>query len=110
MCQNEDENTETAAELEASEFSDLLAVRPAIAHIAIEMEKRLQKHDKERGVAGWHECDLQYLGEFLERKVQELRHSINLHVPYPTSQGIVWKKASDVANLAMMLASKVTSR
>lgn len=88
-----------------------LWVRPIVQWFSKQMEKKLKLRDY-RG--GWEDCTFQYLISRLRHETDELlfehfRHRIDTSTEKPISEKIKQKiitEAADVANFAMMIASK----
>lgn len=87
--------------------------RDAVAWFSGEMEKRLRRHDRGRGIEGWLGSYLTDLSKRLDEEVGELEAVLDAPQMYPGSrvdnftnaqlQEII-EEAADVGNFAMMIA------
>lgn len=87
--------------------------RDAVAWFSGEMEKRLARHDRTRGVEGWIGNYLTDLSERAKQEARELDEILDAPQKYPGSrvdnftnsqlQEII-EEAADVGNFAMMIA------
>jgi len=75
----------------------LFGLRPIVLEFAMEMEKKLRKHDQDRGPLGWRESEIGYIFYGLDKEFHELRHAVG------SKTENVQSEAADVANFAMML-------
>jgi NTP pyrophosphatase (non-canonical NTP hydrolase) len=86
-------------------------VRPAVAKFAIAMEKKLRKHDGDRGKDGWQDITYtpSWLFERLQQEAEELDKALNhSRRPYTkTTVKSIRREAVDVANFAMMIFDKM---
>lgn len=81
--------------------------REEVCWFAVEMEKTLlQNEDK----GGWDDCDIGWLLMRLKEEVHELEYECNYVGTKDFDPSDVLAEATDVANLAMMLADVVRKR
>lgn len=76
--------------------------RFSVAWFAQEMEKKLQKHDGDKGTEGWVRSEWEYLLGLMYEKVVSLRDLID-----DDSDEIAQEVLVDIGNYAMMLADKI---
>ncbi|MCP4488980.1 MAG: hypothetical protein GY820_16960 [Gammaproteobacteria bacterium] len=78
--------------------------REFVNNFAEAMERKLQKHDDEKGDTGWldNNCPVKFLLSQLKEELEELEDSIAEVMPEHARQECV-----DVANFAMMIWSRI---
>ncbi|UGO47601.1 hypothetical protein MCCARTNEY_13 [Bacillus phage vB_BanH_McCartney] len=90
---------------ERTEKHSLADVRPAVAWFAAQMEEQLKKNDFKKS---WYACDPRFLQEKMERKAVCYEDSVmHLGLAINSHQMAAVKEASDIANYAMMVATRI---
>ena len=82
----------------------LLKLRPCVAWFAQHMERKLRKHDRERGPRGWQEDGASHLYDRLQDEASELEGAIRRTGEGGKDADRIIGEAADVANFAMMIA------
>ena len=75
-------------------------MRDAVKEFANAMEKKLQKHDHDRGVEGWKQDATADLLGWLKNEVVELEVAL---ISEDKSNEEIGEECADVANFAMMI-------